>query len=241
MSINTKDAYGRVDFLRPLQRRTRTETVAQELLEMAGLSRTAALKRAIGDRPAWETLVAMARAYQRVGDEEAARRVMDVLVRRVSPNVAKRIAAWSGVTPEEQTDAKQETIIAVVRGALDAERGKELWECNFTHCFNRCLINAWRATMGRREHAVSLTPEGRDGEEYDALEQIADPSNAFAAVEDDAFYHRLAGSHPRIGEMVHLRLHGFSDKDIAARLGVTDRTLRNWAKTAQSLWNEDTP
>ena len=208
---------------------------------MAGLSRAAALKRAMGDRPAWETLVAMARAYQRTVDEAAARCVMDVLVRRVSLSVAKRVAAWSGMTPEEQADAKQETIIAVVRGALDVGLGKELWECNFTHCFNRCLINTWRATMGRREHAVSLTFEGRDGEEYDGLEQIADPSNTFVAVEDDAFCRRLAGSHPRIGEMVHLRLHGFSDRDIAVRLGVTDRTLRNWAKIAQALWNEDTP
>ena len=207
---------------------------------MAALSRAAALKRAMGDRLAWETLVAMARAYQRAGDEAAARCVMDVLVRRVSPNVAKRIAAWSGMTPEERADAKQETTIAVVRGVLDLGPGQELWECNFTHCFNRCLINTWRATMGRREHAVSLTFEGRNGEESEGLEQIADPSNAFAAVEDEAFCHRLAGSHPRIGEMIHLRMHGFSDRDIAARLGVTDRTLRNWAKTAQALWNEDT-
>ena len=165
---------------------------------------------------------------------------MDALVRRVSPSIAKRIAAWSGLTPEERTDARQEAIIAVVRGALSLEPGKELWECNFTGSFNWCLINVWRAARRRREDAVSLTHEGGDGEEYDGLERVADPTDAFALIEDAAFCRRLAQKHPRIAGMVHLRLHGFSDREIGARLGVTDRTLRNWAKTAQALWNEDT-
>ena len=182
----------------------------------------------------------MARAYRLAGDADAARRVMDALVGRVSPSVAKRVGAGSGLTPEEQNDAKQEAIIAVIQGALDLEPGKELWECNFTHCLNRCLINAWRAAMRRREDAVSLTRGDSDGEEYDGLEQFADPTDAFASGEDAAFCRRLAQVHPRIGEMVHLRLHGFSDREIAGRLGVTDRTLRNWAKTAQAFWNEDT-
>ena len=245
MSRDTEDADGRAadaaEFLRPLQVRTRTEGVIRELSGVARLPRGAALMRATGNGLAWETLVAMARAYQRAGDTDAARRVMDALVRRVSPSVAKRIAAWSGLTPEERNDAKQETFIAIVRGAMDLGTGKELWECNFTGCFNWCLINAWRAARRRREDAVSLTHEGGDGEEYDGLERIADPTDAFALVEDPAFFRRLAYRYPRIAEMVHLRLHGFSDREISARLGVTDRTLRNWAKTAQALWNEDTP
>lgn len=239
MSRNTEDADGRAEFLRPLQVRTRPEGVLRELSEMTRLTREAALKRAAGNELAWETLVAMARAYQQAEDAEAARCVMDALVRRVSHSIAKRIAAWSGLTPEEQTDAKQEAIIAVVRGVLAVGPGQELWECNFTHCFNRCLINTWRAATRRREHTVSLAHEGADGEEHDGLEQIADPTNVIALIEGDAFCRRLVQSHPRIAEMVHLRLYGFSDREIADRLHVTDRTLRNWAKTAQAFWNED--
>lgn len=239
MSRDTEDADGRAEFLRPLQGRTRTESVLLELSEVARLPRGAALMRAAGDGPAWETLVAMARAYQRAGDADAARRVLDALVRRVSPSIAKRVAAWSGLTPEERTDAKQETILAVVRGALDIGPGQELWECNFTHCFNRRLLDVWQAATRRRGREVSPSREGEDGGEYDGLEQIADPTDAFALIEDAAFCRRLARRHPRIGEMVHLRLHGFSDREITGRLGVTDRTLRNWAKTAQAFWNED--
>ncbi len=240
MSRDTEDAEGRAEFLRPLQVRTRPEGVIRELSEVARLSRDAALMRAGGDGLTWETLVAMARAYQKAGDADASRRVMDALVRRVSHSIAKRVAAWSGLTPEEKTDAKQETIIAVVQAALDLGPGKELWECNFTGCFNRCLINTWRAARRRREDAVSLARMDADGEEHDGLAQIADPVNAFTAIEDAAFCRRLAQRHPRVAEMVHLRLHGFTDREIGTRLGVTDRTLRNWAKTAQAFWNEDT-
>jgi len=242
MSINTEgDAGpgGAADFLHPLQKRTRTEAVIAELSEMARLPRAAALKRASADGPAWETLVAMARAYQRVGDAEAARRVLDALVRRVSPSIAKRVTAWDFLTPEERTDARQEMVVAVLRGALDVGPGQELWECNFTHCFNRRLLDVWQKLRRRHGREVSLTQENRDGEEYDGLDQVADPRDAFAAIEDGAFLGRLARGHPHIGEMLHLRMNGFTDREIAARLDVTDRTLRNWAKAAQALWNED--
>ncbi len=241
MSLNTEDAgpAEAAEFLRPLHKHCRTEAVIGELSEMARLPRGAALKRASAGRLAWETLVAMARAYQRAGDAEAARHVLDALVRRVSHSIAKRVAAWSVLTPEERVDGRQEMVGAVLRGALNLGPGQEFWECNFTHCFNRRLLDVWKAMVRRRGREVSLTQTGSDGEEYDGLEQVADPRDAFAAIEDGAFLGRLARSHPHIGEMVHLRLHGFSDREIADRLGVTDRTLRNWAKTAQALWNED--
>lgn len=244
MSINTEDDAGppgAAEFLRPLQRqsRTRTEAVIGELSEVARLTRAAALKRASADRLAWETLVAMARAYQRAGDGAAARHVLDALNRRVSPSIAKRVNAWDFLTPEERADAKQEMALAVLRGALDLGPGQEFWECNFTSCFNLRLIDVWKKATRRRGHEVSQTQIGSDGEEQDGLDQVADPLNAFAAVEDGEFLRRLAHSHPQIARMIHLRINGFTNLEIAARLNTTDRTLRNWAKTAQALWNED--
>lgn len=244
MSINTEDDAGpggAADFLRPLQRqsRTRTEAVIGELSEVARLSRTAALKRAAADGLAWETLVAMARAYKRAGDGAAARHVLDALIRRVSRRIAAKVAAWDFLTPEERADAKQEMALAVLKGALDTGPGQEFWECNFAHCFNRRLLDMWNKAMRRRGREVSLTQAGDDGEDYDGLDQVADPFDAFAAVEDGAFMARLARSHPNIARMLHLRMNGFTDREVAARLGVSDRTLRNRARTAQALWNKD--
>ena len=193
MSIKTQEPPDAIEFLRPLVLRTRPEGVSRELSEMARLSRAAALKHAAAGKPAWETLVAMARAYQRAGDQEAAQCVSEILAQRVSPSIAKRVSAWPGLTPEERTDAKQEMLLAVVRGVLNVEPGQELWECSFTHCFNRRLIDVWKAGR-RRGREVSLTHESSEGEDYDGLAQIADPSNAFAAVEDEAFCKRLAGT-----------------------------------------------
>ena len=244
MSINTEDDAepgGAADFLRPLQRqhRTRTEAVIGELSAIARLPRAAALKRAGAERLAPETLVAMARAYQRAGDGAAARRALNALIKRVSRSIEKRVAAWDFLTPEERADAKQEMALAILKGALDLGPGQEFWECNFTHCFNLRLLDAWKKTMRRRGHEVSLTQTNSDGEEQDGLDQVADPSDAFAAVQNGAFVARLARSHPDIARMIHLRMNGFTDVEIAVQLNVRDRTLRNWAKIAQALWNED--
>lgn len=244
MSINTEgDAgtTGAADFLRPLQKHghTRTEAVIGQLSEVARLTRAAALERASAGVFNWETLVAMAHAYQRAGDGAAARHVLDALAQRVSPSIARRVAAWDFLTPEERTDARQEMIVAVMRGTLDTGPGQEFWECNFTHCFNRRLLDVWTKATRRRGHEVSQMRAGDDGGEYDALEQVADPLDAFAAVEDGEFMARLARSHPKIARMIHLRMNGFTDREIAVRLNTTDRTLRNWAKTAQALWDED--
>lgn len=214
MSISTEDdagPTGAAEFLRPLRRqnRTRTEAVIGELSEVARLSRAAALKRASAGRLTWETLVAIARAYQR--DVEGAQRVLDALAQRVSPSIAMRVTAWDFLTPEERADARQ-----------------EFWECNFTHCFNLRLLDVWNAAMRRRGREVSQTQAGSDGEEYESLDQVADPLDAFAAVEDEAFLRRLARSHPQIGRMIHLRMNGFAD--IARGLPQADR----------DFWREET-
>ena len=240
MSTTPVESLPPVNFLYPLVKRTRTEAVTAELTELSRLERASVLKYVASadtrEGPAWETLVAMARAYLRAGDPKAARQVLDALVRRVGALIAGKVAGWEGVTSEDRVDAKREAIRLLLRCVLNLDAGQELWECNFRHCFNFRMISLWKKIVAGRGREVSLSAQNTEGETYDGLEQIADPQDAFAELEGNDFCRLLLPDYPQISRLIHLRLAGYSDVEIAAQVGVTDRTLRNWTKIAQSLW-----
>ena len=70
----------------------------------------------------------------------------------------------------------------------------------------------------------------------DRLEQQPDPIDPLADWELRDLVQLVSGGSVKKGEALLLRMSGFSEEETAARLGVTSRTLRNWAAEARAAW-----
>ena len=231
-----------LDFLHPLHgERTRTGAVTAQLAGLRGLSRAAVLRRAAergkDRRLERETLIAVVRGFLRAGDRDAADAVLVILIDRVSSAIAAKTSAWAKLKPDEKQDARREMVAILCEKVCDLRPGAEFWECNFTSCFNRASISLWRSLTDHALPTVANTVEMSGGAALDRLDQLADPADALADVEMDSLVALVSGGSAKRSEALFLKLNGFSDEDIAVRLGVTSRTLRNWTAEACATWN----
>lgn len=229
------------DFLFPLRgKHTRTEAVAAQLAALRGLSRAGVLRRAAetekDTRLEWETLVAVVRGFLRAGNPDDADMVLLCLIRRVSGAIAAKTSAWAGLTAEDKTDARQQMAAIVCEKVCDLRPGAEFWECNFTTSFNRAAISLWHSLTDHALPTVSNVIEMNGGETVDRVEQFADPSETFKNIEMQTLVEMVSGGSAKRSEALFLKLNGFSDEDIAKRVNVTTRTLRNWTAEACAAW-----
>lgn len=245
MSTNTRDAPGPVEFLRPLQKRARTDQVTAQLREMSRLSRSAVLRRAAaankGNGLERETLVALIRAYRRAGDADAADQILGNLVRRQRPAIQARVRAWRTLAAVDHEDAESQGVLKLMEYVNSLEPGEELWECNFTGSFNFRMISLLKGMAARRVPTVSSSVESAHGEEWDRLEALPDFASAarFSGVEVRDMIAALSGSNPQIGEFLYLSFTGMADAEIGVRLGVSDRTLRNWKTRLRAAFERE--
>lgn len=229
------------DFLFPLHgKRTRTDAVTAQLAALRGLSRAAVLRRA-GEtdkdkRLEREALVAVVRGFLRAGYQDDADTVLLVLIKRVSGAIAAKTAAWAGLTAEDKTDAQREMLAILCEKACDLRPGAEFWECNLTECVNRRLITLWHSLTDHALPTVSNTLEMGGGETLDRVEQLADPAEMFRSMELHSLVEMVSGGSAKRSEALFLKMNGFTDEEIAKRLGVTTRTLRNWTADACAAW-----
>ena len=229
------------DFLFPLRgKHTRTEAVTAQIAGLCGLSRAAVLRRAADTdadtRLERETLVALVRGFLRAGNQDDADKVMLLLIKRVSGAIAGKTSAWEGLTPEDKTDARQQMVVILCEKVCDLRPASEFWECNFTTSFNRAAISLWHSLTDHALPTVSNTIEMSGGETVDRVEQFADPSETFKTMEMQTLVEMVSGGSAKRSEALFLKLSGFSDEDIAKRLTVTTRTLRNWTAEACAAW-----
>ena len=229
------------NFLFPLHgRHTRTDAVTAQLAALSGLSRSAVLRRAAetdkDKRLERETLAAVVRGFLRVGNQDDADTVLLLLLKRVSGAIAARTAGWAGLTPEDVTDARQQMAAILCEKVCDLRPGAEFWECNWTTSFNRAAISLWHSLTDHALPTVSNTIEMSGGETTDRVEQFADPAETFRNMEMQSLVALVSGGSAKRSEALFLKLNGFTDEDIARRLTVTTRTLRNWTAEACAIW-----
>ena len=229
------------DFLFPLQKRTRSVAVTAQLTELCCLNRGAVRRRVAETDPSRrlerETLVALVRGYLRVGSCDEADKVLEILIGRVSGAIAGKIGTWAGLTPDDRVDAQRQMVAVLCEQVSDLSSTAEFWECNFTVCFQRRLITLWHILTDRKLPTMSTTTKGSDGEAYDRSEQFADPADPLAEIEMKSLVEIVSGGSAKKSEAIFLRVHGFSDEEIAKRLDVSSRSLRNWAAEARAAWN----
>jgi hypothetical protein len=236
---NQKDTDA-VDFLFPLQKRTRSAAVTAQLAEMSRLSQSAVRRRAAETDPERrlerETLIALVRGYGRAGNKDAADTILVLLVQRVTSAVAAKVSRWAGMTPEDKTDAQRQMIVQICEQVSSLSQTAELWECNFTWCFNQRSITLWHRLTDRKVATVSAETQNSDGESRDRLEQQPDPADRFADIELRELVALVSGGSAKRSQAIFLRMSGFSEEEIAERLDVTSRTLRNWTTEARAVW-----
>lgn len=230
-----------LNFLPPLQgKHTRVGVVTVQLAALSGLSRSAVLRRVQESDPLRrlerETLVAVVRGFLRAGDQDAADAVLLCLIRRVGGVLKAKIAGWAGLTPEDKTDAERQMITLLCEKVCDLRPGAEFWECNFATCLNRRLISLWHALTDNALPTVPNTMETSDGEPRDRLEQYADLTDTFQNAELQDVVALVSGGSLKKSQALFMKLSDFSDEEIAEQLGVTTRTLRNWAGEARTAW-----
>lgn len=229
------------DFLFLLRgKHTRTETVTAQLATLGGLSRAAVLRRAAeteqDKRLEREALVAVVRGFLRAGHQDDADTVLLLLIKRVSGAIAAKTAGWESLTPEDKIDARQQMTALLCEKVCDLRLGAEFWECNFTTSFSRAAISLWHSLTDHPLPTVSNTIEMSGGETVDRVAQIADPSETFRNMEMQSLVELVSSGSAKRSEALFLKLNGFTDEEIAKRLTVTTRTLRNWNAEACAAW-----
>jgi DNA-directed RNA polymerase specialized sigma24 family protein len=242
MHKNT-DELAAVVFLEPLQKRTRTAKVTAELTALSSLTKSAVLRRVAETdaekRMAWETLVAVVRAFERVGDCVAADQVLTTLIERVSGRLKAKVATWHGLTPEDREDSVRQMVRILCQEVRKLTPSAELWEANIANCLNKRLITIWHGWNDKRIPTVSRIWEHSDDGGSEALEQVADTHDFFEDVEIAAVVQAFNPGHPKLAQMLMLRMSDFPEEEIAKRLDVTSRTLRNWTVQARLYWERE--
>ena len=140
------------------------------------------------------------------------------------------------MTPEDKVDARQQMALLLCEKVCDLRPGAEFWECNLTECINRRLITLWHSLTDHALPTVANTIEMSGGGTVDRVEQYADPAETFRNIEMHSLVEMVSGGSVKRSEALFLKLNGFTDEDIAKRLNVTTRTLRNWTAEACAAW-----
>lgn len=212
-----------------------------QLAALSGLSRAAVLRRtaeaSTDRRLKWETLVALVRGFLRTGDRGGADAVLLLLIKRVGGALGAETNKWE-MTQEDRIDAQRQMIALLCDKVCDLRPSAEFWECNFTTCFQRRLITLWHTLTDHALPTISNTVQVGEGEIWDRLEQYADPAETFRHMEMESLVKMVSGGSAKRSEALFLKLNGFMDEDIAKRLKVTSRTLRNWTAEACAVWTQ---
>ncbi len=196
------------------------------------------------DKNKWlarETLVAVVRGCRRAGNEDAARRVLEVLIRRHRPTIIARVKAWRTIPASDYEDAEGHVVIKLMEAVNSVAPSEELWECNFAGSFNWRVLTYLKQFAAQRTPTIETISRSASGEEYDRLAELPDGGAeiSFQEIEVRELIASLSRDNPQIGEFLYLSMAGVSETVIASRLKVTDRTLRNWKTRLRLVLERD--
>lgn len=236
MSVSTTEDLGTLNLRRPLTRRARSAAVEAELAALAGLPIAQIIRRvATPDKTrqaAPETLVSLARTLEQAGRINAADKIAGQLMVQVGIFIRRELARWPSLENERE-DAEQQMRAKLCEYVFSDSTGEEFWECNFHVCFERRMTTLLAGLARAKPHDLSLTRLDADGQEQDCDlpdESASGPREEFEMTD---MIDAVSRADDRLGQAIYLRLAGYGDAEIAAKFGVSDRTIRNWMTMAQ--------
>lgn len=180
-----------------------------------------------------EILVRCARVAQSCDDSEGRNRILEIIVLRTQMcNEAwtRHVLARSDHEHHKELadDLYADLCERLIRALLDPQRG--FWEENFIHCLMFERKHAFTAFIAREGYGKRTRNKGMHNIGVEQLEEARAMLRAIEASELLSLVLEL----PDNLKIVILLLfwEGWTEKDAARRLGVTDRTVRNRLRRA---------
>jgi len=198
-----------------------------DLCELLALPVVEALRSAPDRRP--EALVAYLRARLSAGDEVTAWHVCESLLRITAPYLVRQLGKWRWIDADTREDMKQDLAIRLYDEWFGRTGEHRFWEVRFWHCMRMRLID----TLRKRNPGFALVPlADTDSASGGALPE---PPARGPSVEERAVALAVLGSLPEELRRVFLMKHyeRLTEDEIAQRVGVTSRTVRNMLKRAR--------
>ena len=227
--------------LLPLQAKGRTrepgvEAQVRSMLRCtpAGFRYRAALEdRACAEWVSAETLVCLIRIGLRQGKIEDAWEIAPILIQRSAAFINKKLGVWR-MTAQQKEDCIQEIQEKMLLDLFNEGQGAEFWEIRFWFCLRCKITDAARKYQRVADREISAdAPFDSEAEGESPLARLEDLRTPPIQTEIEA---REALALLTVEERTAFVLwhqEQWSQQEIAERLRVTDRTVRNLLNRAE--------
>lgn len=201
-----------------------------------------------------ETLVYFLREYVRRGDEQAAGKLGEILVDRVSAHVGRKIGAWR-LSAGEADECVRDLFAQMFGNLYDLGPSAEFWEVRFWLCLDRRLYNLLELRQAVRDHEIRPGDQAGEGSEDEGENSGGTIERFLAQMIDDGASPEAAAEHHELlalfTENERLALYycyvqGLPEESddeeklsAAKLLNVTGRSVRNYltrAKEKMARW-----
>lgn len=180
-----------------------------------------------------ETLVYLLRDRFRKGEARRAGDIAEILVDRTANFLRKQVAAWKSLTPPHVEDCIAEIYSQMWLDLFNMASSSEFWEIRFWLCLRRRALNIIQRYRQMDTFEYHPSANANENERDDPLESVA-------AVEKLSAHHRVEirealGLLPDRERTVFVLYHyeDWTQQEIASRLKITDRTVRNALERAE--------
>jgi RNA polymerase sigma factor (sigma-70 family) len=228
---------------RPLSRGyQREDSVEREINSLLRLDSSDRKRRILrppaNDEPASpECTLYVIRECLAEGDIETAWSAAEILAKRMSRRITRRLSVWKSLSPYEREEVEEALIARLYRAWLSREPADEFWEVRFNLSLDRALADEIDRAIRRQSREMRLTPS--EDSEMDPWETIPD-RRAEAPEEAAIIADALAALQEPMRTTVWLYYRqDWNEEDIAAHLGCTSRTVRNYLRRAKeqlAIW-----
>jgi DNA-directed RNA polymerase specialized sigma24 family protein len=186
-----------------------------------------------------EVLAYLVRTAYQCGALEVENQMFAVLMQRVRPYLLSYLQRYRHLLQRALTaEDVLEAVFATLSRRLRAARGVSFYECAFLHAVRKNLCGYLARSFAGRPAEVSLHTAAWDEDDLPlewADRSSPSPEEQLLIQEDCTefgpdFQAILAATSERTRAAAHLMMHGSTQEEIAARLGVSSRMVRYYKK-----------
>ncbi len=177
----------------------------------------------------------------RAGDQQAARQIVDRYAERLIALARRRISQRlnSRVDPEDVVQSVFRTFfVRVKEGQFHIEEEDDLCKLLMRITVHKTLRQVDFHKAAKRDPSMEGTQGDREREGmFELLD--SEPTPEAAAMFLDQLEHFLAQLRPQEREILEMRVQGYSNDEIAAKLGIYDRKIRRTIERIRGLAEQE--
>ncbi|HMF13415.1 MAG TPA: sigma-70 family RNA polymerase sigma factor [Gemmataceae bacterium] len=173
----------------------------------------------------------------RTNDEEAARRLVDQYLDRLVALARRRLSQRlaSRVDPEDVVQSVFRTFFCRAReGKFQIKDNDDLCKLLMRITVHKVLKQVEHHTAGKRDPHMETEQGNRTVERMNEL-LSKDPTPEAQVMFLDQLEHVMGELRPTDRKILEMRMQGYSEKEIAAELNVSDRTIRRVLERVRGL------